>query len=361
MVRSRHAGRSLLWLIGALSAALVGLLLFGGETLLPPFFTIIAANEAILISFFLLHQAAATVLDSPRRYVGMSALLVIAVFFAYLFFTYDSPSIRDRILVRTTAIFIQVAATTLVLFRHKHPLLRNPIRVAAWVLFSISLLQFSRLVATLLWAPSPDRLHPDAVQAFYILFSFLLSLASALAVVWLALSAQRHVLQIMATTDGLSNLLNRRTFDELLERRLQRRERSPDLLALLLIDLDHFKAINDQYGHPMGDEVIRRVSQLLRINTREIDTVARYGGEEFAMVVQGMQLEQVESIAERLRTQIEAMVGFPETITVTASFGIAMREADDTVTSLTKRSDEALYLSKRSGRNRVTAGYAYSV
>jgi diguanylate cyclase len=127
-------------------------------------------------------------------------------------------------------------------------------------------------------------------------------------------------------------------------------------MSLLLIDLDHFKAINDQHGHPMGDEVIRRVSQLLYINTRAGDAVARYGGEEFAMILKGMRLAQAESIAERLRTQIEAMAGLPESIRVTASIGIAMKDAGDTVASLLKRSDDALYLSKRSGRNQVSTG-----
>jgi diguanylate cyclase (GGDEF)-like protein len=154
--------------------------------------------------------------------------------------------------------------------------------------------------------------------------------------------------------------MNRRAFDEFLHRELQPADRRQEPMALLLIDLDHFKAINDEHGHQMGDEVIRRVSRLLCINTREIDAVARYGGEEFVMMLKGMNLERAESIAERLRTQIEAMAGLPEPIRVTASIGIAMKDPGDTVASLLKRSDEALYLSKRAGRNRVSTHYAYA-
>ncbi len=352
--RSRHADRSLWWLIGGLSSAFAGLLLFAGQSVIPPFLTIILANEAILISFALLHQAIVAILQSPRRYIGLSVLLLIAMFFAFLYYTYALPDLRARILVRTAAIVIQVTTSAIVLFRQKDPALRYPVRVVAWILTSFSLLQVSRLIATMIWPPLPDRLHPDSVQAFYCVLDYVMGLGSCFAVVWLAMCAQRHNLHIMATTDGLSGLMNRRAFDEVLQRELRRSQRSHEPMALLLIDLDHFKAINDEYGHPVGDEVIRRVSQLLYINTRATDAVARYGGEEFAMILRGMLLAQAESIAERLRTQIEAMAGLPESIRVTASIGIATKDADDSVTSLLKRSDDALYVSKRAGRNRVS-------
>jgi diguanylate cyclase (GGDEF)-like protein len=227
-------------------------------------------------------------------------------------------------------------------------------------LILFSLLQIFRLPATMIWKPAPDPLHPDPVQAFFSLFNYILGLGSGFAVMWLALWTRRQDLHVMATTDTLSGLMNRRAFDEFLSRELTCRERASEPMALLLIDLDHFKTVNDDFGHQMGDEVIRRVSQLLCVNTREMDAVARYGGEEFAMVLKGMQLHQAESLAERLRIQIEAMPGLAESLNVTVSIGIAMKSADDNVASILKRSDEALYLSKRAGRNRVSTQYAYA-
>ncbi|MGC2161916.1 MAG: GGDEF domain-containing protein [Silvibacterium sp.] len=360
IMHGRHAGRNLGWLVAALCSALAGLLLFAGQSYLPDFFTVVLANEAILIAFVLLHQAVAAILESPRRYIELSALLISAQFVAFLYYTYSVPDMRARILVRTAAIAMQAAATAFVLFRHRCPALLHAMRVAGWTLIAFVLLQVSRLIATSVWAPLPDRFHLDPVQAFYTFFDFILALGSCFAVVWLALCAKRNDLHILATTDGLSGLMNRRTFDEVLERELRHSERRHQPVAVLLIDLDRFKEINDEYGHQMGDEVIRRVSQLLCINTRAMDAVARYGGEEFAMILRGMQLHQAESIAERLRTQIEAMAGLPEPIRVTASIGIAVKGAGDTVTSLIQRSDKALYMSKRSGRNRVCAQYAYA-
>jgi diguanylate cyclase (GGDEF)-like protein len=360
VAKSRHTARGLWWLVGALSSALIGLLLIAGHSFLSPFLTIIAANEAMLISFALLHQAVAAILQSPRRYIGLSIGLAVLLLVAFLHFTYASNNMGARILVRTAAMGIQVTASAIVLFRHKDYPLRYPLRVVGGVFVTFGVLQLSRLVTTLIWPPLGDRLHPDPVQAFYAFFNFIAGLGACFAVVWLASCAQRHDLHIMATTDVLSGLLNRRAFDEILERELRPGDRRQEPIALLLIDLDHFKSINDEHGHQMGDEVIRRVSQLLCINTRGMDAVARYGGEEFAMILKGMTLDQAESIAERLRTQIEAMAGLPEPIRVTASIGIAVKAPDDTVASLVKRSDEALYLSKRGGRNRVSSRYAYA-
>ena len=159
----------------------------------------------------------------------------------------------------------------------------------------------------------------------------------------------------MATTDGLTGLLNRAAFDEILKHELRSTNRRRSPLALLLIDIDHFKAVNDQYGHQAGDEVIRRISGLLRDSVRSIDSVARYGGEEFAILLNGMSFDEAELTAERLRLQIKQMAGSPQVATITASIGIAVRRESDTAESLFKRSDEALYLSKRLGRNRVSA------
>lgn len=361
IVRSKHAGPSLWWLISALGCAFTGALCFAGIPFLPDFFTILVANEALLIAFVLLHQAIVSILESRQRYIGLGLLLVGSQFFFLFHFTYVSPDIRARILVRTLAIVVQVTVSITVLLRAGNSSLQSSIRAAIWTFTAFLLLQASRVVTTTFWwKPMPDRLHPGPAGAFYNVFDFISGLGCAFVVVWMILCAKRRDLQTMATTDGLSGLMNRRAFDELLEDELRGAERRREPIALLLIDLDRFKSINDRFGHLMGDEVIRRVSQLLCVNTRAADAVARYGGEEFVMLLRGMRLEQAESIAERLRTQIEAMAGLPDSIRVTASIGIAMKDADDTVASLMERSDQALYFSKRAGRNRVSTEYAYS-
>lgn len=360
IIRSGHATHRLQSLIAGLCCVLLGILLFASQPYLPAFLTIVLANEAFLVAFIFFHQAIAAILESSRRYLGLSMFLVGFQFTAFLYFTYTLPDLRARILVRTVAISIQCAVSVVVLFRHRSQALRYARRIAGGVFSVFLLFQISRLIATLIWNPSFNRLQLDSIQAFYATFGFILGLGAVVAITWLGMSAQRENLQLMATTDGLSGLMNRRTFDQVLQRELQYAERRGEPIALLMIDIDHFKEINDKFGHQMGDEVIRRLSRLLCINTRAMDAVARYGGEEFAMVLRGMHLYQAQSIAERLRTQIEAMAGLPEPLRVTASIGIAIAGNGDTVSSLLRRSDSALYLSKRNGRNQVCTQFAYS-
>ena len=360
VVRSGHGSRKLNWLIAGLGCAFLAVLLFAGRSFLPLFLTIILANEAILFAFIFFHQCITAILESSRRYLGISMFLAGAQFIFYLNYTYTVPSLRARIIVRTLAVSIQCALTLSILLRHRTPLLRHARALVTGTTSALLFLQLSRLPATEIWAPTYQVHHLDTIQALFASLGFALGLADAAAITWLGMSAQRENLHLMATTDGLSGLMNRRTFDQVLQRELEYAHQHNEPIALLMIDIDHFKQINDQYGHPTGDEVIRRVSRLLLINTRAMDAVARYGGEEFAMILRGMQPVQAQSIAERLRTQIEAMAGLPEPLRVTASIGITVACPGDTATSILKRSDYALYDSKRTGRNRVCTQLACS-
>ena len=158
--------------------------------------------------------------------------------------------------------------------------------------------------------------------------------------------------QMMATTDGLTGIANRRNFDSALDRELARATRNGDQVTLVMLDLDHFKLLNDNHGHQIGDEVLRQVAAALAGHCRDFDTAARYGGEEFAVVLPGCTAAEAPAAAERLRQ----LIGEAETIVpVTASLGVATfpSHALDS-THLVRAADEALYQSKRAGRNRVT-------
>jgi diguanylate cyclase (GGDEF)-like protein len=159
----------------------------------------------------------------------------------------------------------------------------------------------------------------------------------------------------LAATDPLTALPNKRAFDEALLRDIARAKRHSIKLALLMVDVDHFKLVNDTHGHPAGDEVLRVVAGLLRKSLRTGDLAARYGGEEFILLLPGADREGGTLVAERLRRSIEAMtIEFGGVaIKVTASFGVAEVNAFDTPAELVARADRGLYGAKRSGRNRV--------
>jgi len=159
-----------------------------------------------------------------------------------------------------------------------------------------------------------------------------------------------------ALTDPLTGLHNRRGLEGRAEALHFRPGGAPVTQVWIMADLDHFKRVNDTYGHEAGDEVLKAVAEALRSTARGADLVARIGGEEFVLVLPDTSAELAVRIAERLRLAIEALstdVG-GQVIRVTASFGIAQRAAQDSQLEVLERADAALYSSKKDGRNRVT-------
>ncbi|HSD26135.1 MAG TPA: sensor domain-containing diguanylate cyclase, partial [Vicinamibacteria bacterium] len=170
---------------------------------------------------------------------------------------------------------------------------------------------------------------------------------------------ERH--KALAARDGLTGLYNRRSFDELLAQAVAREERKPQGgFALLMLDLDHFKKLNDTFGHPAGDAALRHAAQTLGRRLRKNDVLARYGGEEFAVILDGADLATAGDLAGRVREALEKgqLVFEGARISVTASFGLAVWPGDGREpAALLAAADRALYAAKQAGRNRViTAG-----
>jgi len=163
-------------------------------------------------------------------------------------------------------------------------------------------------------------------------------------------------LEEMSYTDTLSGLYNRRFFMELLERELERFERTGTPFSLLILDIDFFKRINDTYGHLAGDRAIARIAALLRQETRDMDIVARIGGEEFAVILPESGSREACEAAERIRRAVaSAPFSLPEgrSTTVTLSIGVTTVTESMEQNAVIKRADDAMYLAKRGGRNRV--------
>ncbi len=167
----------------------------------------------------------------------------------------------------------------------------------------------------------------------------------------LLIESQLH-LHKMAGTDDLTGLASRARFNEALDSFIESPENSKRQLSLAMLDFDHFKSFNDDYGHPAGDTALKALAEVLKHETRSCDVVCRYGGEEFAILMPDASIEQAEAVAERLRAAIEALE-LPER-TVTASFGVsAVTRSITSAEALIATADKALYEAKRLGRNRV--------
>jgi diguanylate cyclase (GGDEF)-like protein len=193
---------------------------------------------------------------------------------------------------------------------------------------------------------------PDAAQAE--LGMLALQAAAAIARTTLYEQAER-----LATTDGLTGLINRRTLNAQLTARVREAQRYRRPLSLLLIDIDHFKKVNDTHGHPAGDAVLRGVAAVARAQARETDLVARYGGEEMAVVLPETDAAGARTIAERLRAAVEGTAHATEhgTLRVTISVGVATWPGGgQTAEELLTTADRALYRAKQTGRNRVETG-----
>ncbi|MFJ2044812.1 PAS domain S-box-containing protein/diguanylate cyclase (GGDEF) domain-containing protein [Paenibacillus sp. ov031] len=159
-------------------------------------------------------------------------------------------------------------------------------------------------------------------------------------------------LETMASTDLLTGLKNRRFFQDKMVESLALFRETQCVFSLLVVDIDHFKNINDTYGHPIGDLVLGNLAGLLQSVSRSTDVVARYGGEEFVIILANCDREQAVATAERYRSQVDSADWGEYNITV--SIGAATVSQEDTDQSLFQKADKALYASKTGGRNRVT-------
>lgn len=163
---------------------------------------------------------------------------------------------------------------------------------------------------------------------------------------------KNHALEQLSITDPLTGIFNRIKLHEVLEQETERGRRYGTPLSLLIIDVDFFKSINDTYGHPVGDKVLREITQLLQRHCRSSDTLGRWGGEEFLVICPETSLEGALSFGELLRTKI-ADCHFSTRIAATISIGVAQIETDHSVDALLETADSALYEAKNSGRNCV--------
>ena len=167
------------------------------------------------------------------------------------------------------------------------------------------------------------------------------------------LKEENKELEKVSVTDKLTQRLNRRGIDNRVEEKFEQYKKTSKKFGMILVDIDHFKSVNDTFGHQAGDELLIKIAEILQAHTRNTDVVGRWGGEEFLIICEDMTLEDLYKVAENLRIRIEEF-DFSIIGRRTASFGISLVREDDTKDTLLKRVDDSLYVSKRNGRNKVS-------
>jgi diguanylate cyclase (GGDEF)-like protein len=346
----------------AMISALLGVLLAAMRSYAPDWIAILSANAAIYASILFIYWATAETLDVPPRFLPWGIGLGVAVLAGQGFFVYVQENLLARVLIASTAMAIAAGSSAALLFRYEEQederapggsSFRSQTRVLAWLQIANVLDHVVRMALSVMHPPA-SYVHVDIIQAGFTYMNMVLNGAAGCGVIWLALGIHRRGLQKAARTDSLTGLLNRRAFEEILARDLRRANHDGRSLPVVLLDIDHFKAVNDSLGHQAGDEVIRRVAGAVQDCMRHADTLCRLGGEEFVMLLERAELDQAADIARRLRVEIMRLTGLPCGVHLTASLGVAASRLHESPEELLKRCDEALYHSKRSGRNQVT-------
>ena len=171
------------------------------------------------------------------------------------------------------------------------------------------------------------------------------------------LTEAHHKMEVLAMHDGLTGLFNRRAIEEHAEAELDLAKRKQRTLSILLLDIDHFKRINDEHGHQLGDDALRQLGQILATNLRQYDRAGRWGGEEFIVILPETQLSEAATVAERLRSAVAGLkLPLPDGANLSMQISVGAACTAGLYPSLTKlidAADQALYRAKQSGRNRV--------
>lgn len=343
--------RELRW---ALLAGLVALafLVMRGPT--PLAVVVVGGNAAILLGFAFLHLSLARSLDRPSRLFPFLGFLFPPYLLGLVYFSAVHNSFDGRLGVICVGVACMLAWTTRLAAQPVEPGLVVPVRWVYRLLLVLIVLRMARFVLTLLFDPNPNLLVLDPLQGLLIYVLVLGAVAQTAGTFWISICAQQEHHRVRAETDGLTGLLNRRAFEEMLEKQLNRASSGVLELSLLLVDLDSFKSMNDEFGHLAGDTVLRKVSGVLRRSVRSGDALARFGGDEFAVLLHSDEPGQGRAVAERVRQNLIQLRHLPGGRRLTASLGVANVLPGDTPLLLIERADRALYRSKNLGRNRLT-------
>ena len=334
------------WAI-ALTVLFVAFALFGLRGTLPEFLTLAVANLLVMFGLCLMYFGS-------QRHFGLTISLrnwtIFAVLLALPIIWYSAivPNIVAQ--VALTTMFMVVAFGF-----HAHLILRHgsasfPNRFTAFVLASQGAINLLRLLSLLFTDDSVDFYGSSVLQVAYVTSLIFGAMLGATGLTLMASNRLREDLEHLARHDSLTGCLNRRAWLDSCDQEMDRSRRSGRQMTLLMMDIDHFKSINDNHGHQVGDRVIVSFVKHVIAALRRADSLGRYGGEEFVALLPETGAEQALIVAERIRNAVHAAAEAPA---CTVSIGVATSDVNVSVDGLLARADAAMYRAKSNGRNRV--------
>jgi diguanylate cyclase (GGDEF)-like protein len=314
-------------------------------------------NVIGVVAFIALRRGVARFVDQPTQARWDLLAIAIAVGASAIALTPDGGRLRVGIFSATVGWIFLAMARSLHVHARDRLHLRRPWLLAAPCMCAAAAAWYRALTALL----SSAQLSNEATASIGLdiraaLVYMVVALAFHATLVSLVVGRLLAELRHKARHDSLTGLLNRRAIEEAIGAQMQRGRRTGETHSLLMLDLDHFKSINDKFGHAAGDLVLQHVATLLQANVRKIDQVARVGGEEFLVLMPGASLDTARPAAERLREQLAADSAQFEGTNVKISVSVGIAEWADPSEELSRlliRADTALYRAKAQGRNRV--------
>jgi diguanylate cyclase (GGDEF)-like protein len=342
-----------LWIFGNLLQA-AAWVLYGLRDTIPDLLAIVVANA--LLSFAFARQ-----IDAIRLFVGrppswlLSAAPVAAIALLEIVFTYALPSMRMRLLTVSAIFALQMLVAAAALLDGPRPYRRSHLLTASAFLTLSGILVLRIAIEGLSGNVLPTALASSPVQSAVFAVAALFPIVATLGFVLMCTDRLHQELEQQARVDPLTGISNRRTLGELAEAAIAAAHRDRRGLALLLVDADHFKRINDVFGHEVGDDALRVLATTLDCASRSTDILGRLGGEEFVVVLADVDERAARALAERLRVAVEntAFDAGGERLPLRVSIGFSICNGDDDFPALLRRADKAMYLAKRLGRNRV--------
>jgi diguanylate cyclase (GGDEF)-like protein len=325
--------------------------LFSSRDSLSPFFSVVCANTLVVGGILLMHV-------SVRRFAGLDsgyqkyagALLPVVAGLVWL--TVSSDNYRGRIELITLVNIMLFAASAIVVFRLEKQ--GFPERFTAAVFAITAMVSFARFLAAITGQGSSDYRNDHSLIQHVYLATFSMALISlSLGFMLMVTKRVQERLEYVASHDDLSGAYTRATFFDLLAKEIERSRRHLQPLSLLILDIDDFKQVNDRYGHPAGDKVIKRFANFTADEMRSHDVLCRYGGEEFAVMLPGTGPDEAAAVAERIRRGFgSAAIDHLPSCTVSIGVGSA-RNGQAEMGQLIESADQALYIAKKLGKNRV--------
>ncbi|RVT83675.1 GGDEF domain-containing protein [Inhella crocodyli] len=343
----------------ALVTTFAGMLLFALRGTAPDLLTVVMANVLLLGNLLFTLSGYQRLFDQPVPVRAMLALAVLQ-FGVYAWLTFGVDDYSSRVLVFNATLVALSVASALVL--------RQQSRRLGWAVLALpigahlvqALLGLVRIGLTLQSTePATNLMAASQGHVVAIMLNSLAAMALAFGFLSLHAGDLLEALEQQAATDPLTGLANRRGFDRALANEWERHQRRGSPLAVIVIDIDHFKQINDTQGHAAGDAALRHLGQVLRKHLRPYDLSCRLGGEEFCVVETDTDLEGARRSAERLRQSDLTYGQGPQgqALSMTISMGVALAHAgDQSPHDAIRRADAALYRAKQAGRNRVEVG-----